>query len=421
MKRYLFVIFVIALTAMVKAAGIDTRTQTFDSKFKTLQVALEGNEFFPPIINMDDDSRVCISFDELADDVRYMRYRLVHCNSDWQPSQLLESEYVDGFNESKIEDCELSSGTFVNYVHYRLSVPNNDMRIKVSGNYLVQVYDEDNPDEVLLQARFMASENTVGVYQSVTTRTDIDYNASHQQLTVRVASKTEDGSRMDWHNDVKAVITQNMRTDNSVTLTRPNLIESDAVVYQHTPQLIFPAGNEFRRFETVSVRYAGMRVRNVELHEPYYHVELFTDQSRANEPYVYDRTQYGRYKVRQSDVLDSNTDAEYVIVHFSLATDQMQGGTFHIDGDFTHHIFDRTNALLYNPSTGLYEKEMLLKMGSYNYQYLWVPNDSMIGYTAVAEGDKFQTVNEYMCCVYRRSPGERFDRLLGFGIVYSGK
>ena len=64
---------------------------------------------------------------------------------------------------------------------------------------------------------------------------------------------------------------------------------------------------------------------------------------------------------------------------------------------------------------------MMLKMGSYNYQYLWVPSDRETGYTAPAEGDKYQTVNEYMALVYRRSPGERYDRLAGFAIIYSGR
>lgn len=419
MNRLLAILFAVAMAFAAYAA--DTRTQTFNSAFKTLQVCREDNEFFPPIINLDSDERIVVSFDELSADMRYMRYRIVHCDASWKPSQLVEAEYLDGFNECRIEDYEYSSATFANYVHYRFSLPNDEMHLTVSGNYLVEVYDEDAPDEVLLQARFMVCEGSLSVYPSVTTRTDVDYNESHQQLSVKVSSKTASMTRLDWYNDLKVVITQNMRQDNAVVLTSPNLTESNGVVYQHVPQLIFPAGNEYRRFEAVSVRYAGLNVENIVHYDPYYHVQLFTDRCRTGEPYLYDSTQFGRFKVRQSEVLDSDVNADYMIVHFALEAPMMTGGAYYIDGEFTHHLFDRSNRLQYNPATGLYERDMMLKMGSYNYQYLWVPSDSETGYTAPAEGDKYQTVNEYMALVYRRSPGERYDRLAGFGIIYSGR
>ena len=84
-----------------------------------------------------------------------------------------------------------------------------------------------------------------------------------------------------------------------------------------------------------------------------------------------------------------------------------------LDGDFTLRRFDDNARMFFNPATGLYERAMLLKQGSYNYQYLIVPPGEKRGFTGPIEGDKYQTMNEYNVRVYHRRRGERYDRLIG--------
>ena len=136
------------------AQKIDTATQIFDTSFATLKVQKANNFYAPPIINLNNGEQIIISFDELADDVRYMQYHLIHCNSDWQPSQLVDSEFIDGFNIANIEDYAFSSNTFIHYVNYRIVIPNEDIQPTISGNYLLQVFPENEPENIILQARF---------------------------------------------------------------------------------------------------------------------------------------------------------------------------------------------------------------------------------------------------------------------------
>jgi hypothetical protein len=49
-----------------------------------------------------------------------------------------------------------------------------------------------------------------------------------------------------------------------------------------------------------------------------------------------------------------------------------------------------------------------------------VPKGSTRGLTAPIEGNHYQTVNEYLVYVYYRAPGDRYDRLLGVGALFSG-
>lgn len=397
----------------------DTRTQIFNPNFRTLQVRLAGNSMAPPIITLNGDDRIIFSFDELSEDVSYMRYSVVHCNADWQPSSLVESEYLDGFNFGNVEDYSFSAATFAHYVHYNIMLPNDNMKLLKSGNYLLRVYPEDSPENIAFQARFSVCESAIDVFPDVTSRTDIDYNKSSQQVSVKIATRNYE--IRDMYSELKLYVSQNSRFDNEVMVSRPMSVGSGNALYEHNRTLIFPAGNEFRRFEVVATNYPGMRVENIEYHNPYYHATLYTDKPRNEEPYVYDKTQFGRFTVREVNATNSDIGADYVVVHFSLSAPQMFGGNLYLDGDFTQHRFTPSTMMKYNTLNGLYELDLMLKQGSYNYQYLWVPDGSNIGYTSAIEGDHYQTVNEYLVKVYHRAQGDRYDRFIGFGMTYSGR
>lgn len=421
MTRLFIIILFTALCALQGfAQAIDTHTRVFDSRFKTLQVKLSGNDYFPPIMVLGSDDRISIAFDELAEDRRYLRYSVTHCNADWQPSDLVETEYVDGFNYANIEDYKFSSATFCHYVHYSFTVPNENMNFSKSGNYLVKIYSEDEPETTLLQARFCISENAVSILPSISSRTDIDYNREHQQLTAEIATKNYTVQNM--YKDVKLYVSQNSRIDNEVMVDEPMMAGMGKITFEHNKALIFAAGNEYRRIETVAEHGLSMGVVRVEYYEPYYHALLRTDVPRARESYIYDKTQLGHFTIRSVDAINSDYNADYYITHFTLNTGgEITGGKIYLEGEFTNHLFTPESLMKYDSSTGCYTADMMLKQGAYNYQYLFVPDGTSSGLTSAIEGDKYQTVNEYWLRAYNRRPGERYDRLIGFGIIYSGK
>ncbi len=417
MRPGIFILLPLLLTLTAKAAAEDTMTGIFVPSFKSLRVGVDGMTLSDPVIALDSDSRILIEFDELADDRRYMRYSLTHCNADWQPSGLVESEFLEGFNMGDVDDYSYSQATTTHYVHYRIALPNEQVWFTVSGNYLLRVYPEQDPETTLLQARFMVSEQQVAIGASVSSITDIDYNASHQQLTLEI-----DASRIPVQNlfgDLTVVVGQNGRLDNEVKLPHPSRVSGSKAIYDHLGGLIFPAGNEYRRFETISTSYPGMRVAGIEYHDPFYHFTLETDSPRAEEQYSYDSTQHGAFVIREYNSTDGDTEADYVAVHFTLDLPPVEDGGVFLDGDFTCRRFDPESRMTYNRATGLYENTLLLKQGHYNYQYLVARPGDHKGLTAPIEGDKYQTVNRYTVKVYQRRPGERYDRLVGFDSIMS--
>ncbi len=394
-------------------------TRSFSDRFKTLRTQVEGRELFPPIIDLNTNEHITISFDEMTEEVSYLQYSLVHCNADWRPSALSDLEYLDGFNTNPIEEFDFSMATFAHYVHYSLTLPNEDVQFKVSGNYVLLVYPENEPERVLLQVCFSVYENNILVAPSVTSRTDIDYNREHQQVSVTLNANNY--RIQNPYNELKVSVTQNGRRDNEVIVNRPLRIQGSQIFFDHDRNLIFEAGNEFRRFEMVATRYAGLGVANIYHFDPYYHVELTPVKPRSESSYLYDQTQNGRFVIRQSGASDSDTEADYFVVHFTLDSDPIPGGKIYIDGKLTNHRYSPYNEMVYNPQTEQYEKTLLLKQGSYNYQYLFLPDGTRTATAAPVEGNYYQTVNEYLVKVYHRAPGERYDRLIGIGMSYSGR
>ena len=410
--------FLLLFCVFFAYSQVNTETMIFDKSFKSLKTAVVGNDYAPPVVLLNGRDRVNVSFDQLNTEAEYLRYSVVHCDADWKPSQLVESEYVDGFNEANVSNYAYSSATLANYVHYSIQLPNEDLKLKLSGNYLLKVYPENNPDSICLQTRFSLYEDYVSIIPSVTSRTDIDYNDKHQQVSIEVDCRDYEVDNL--YTDLKIRVLQNMRYDNSAFVTHPQRVAGNRAFFEHNRSLIFKAGNEFRRFEMVTTNYYGMGIYNYTYNPPYYHAILKIDEPRVYEPYTYDRTQYGRFTIRQSDVFDSNTDADYMVVHFSLEMPYVDDGNVYVSGEFTQNNCDLSNIMHYNHNEQRYEADIFLKMGAYNYQYLWMPKGSNIPQTGLIEGDFYQTVNEYTCLVYNKRRTERYDRLVGFKTIFSG-
>ena len=422
MKKNLYrILSLVALTVILCAntmAQTPYRTRTFGFDWRNLQVFVEDNPLSPPVITLGEANRIIISLDLLAEDVTYLDYKIVHCDANWMPSQLSDLEYLDGMNYQNADDYAYSTNTFAHYVNYRVSLPNDQVQFTKSGNYVV-LFTPENSGKIVAQACFSVTERKVEVAARATSRTDIGYNDMYQQVEFVIAHPYF--PIQSPFNDLKVVVSQNGRHDNEVTVTRPLRIMSNEIIFEHNRDLIFDAGNEYRRFETVSVNYPGMNVVGYEYYEPYYHALLNTDFPRCDMSYIFDQTQYGRYVIRESNAEDSNLEADYLATHFTLATDKIPGGNVYIDGELTHHIYDENSIMTYNEQSQQYENVMLLKQGSYNYMYVFVPNGSKRATLAPTEGNYYPTINEYLIKVYHRPPGERYDRLIGTTVCYSGK
>lgn len=406
---------ILACLSVWPLAAQDFSSFVGDPLLRTPAVRNPDNFMAPPVMRLGTADRLTFNFDIIGEDVRYLRYRLVHCNADWAPSRLLDSEIVEGFNEGTVDDTAFSSNTYTHFVNYSVVLPNADMSPLASGNYLLQVFDEGDPDEILLQLRFSVSENSAPVRAAMTTRTDLGFNSEWQQLSVAVDAGGL--GHVNPYQDLVVTVQQNNRPQSEVVLPPPSRVDGNAVIYDHLPQLVFPGGNEYRRFETVRADYPGMGVDSVAFDGSRWHAWITPASVRAGHEYVYDRTQHGRFKVNEYSATDPDLGADYVVVHFSLDVPENPGSEIFVDGDFSLHASDDRHRMSYDREAGMYTLQIPLKQGSYNYQYTVRGPGQPVALPAPVEGNHYETDNEYLVKVFLRTPSSRGDRLIGTAIV----
>jgi len=399
------------------STGLAAQSQVFQNgsksdQIRTLTVYPQGDWATLPIINMGTDNNVEIAFDELSHDFKRYSYRIIHCNADWTRSDINELEYLDGFSENEIENYEQSVSAFTLYTHYTFSIPNEKVKLKLSGNYAVEVFDREGNGETLLTACFMVLENKTGIDAVVTATTDIDYKQNHQQLSFDI--KPYGFSNLQPLTELKVLVQQNHRSDNEVKNITPMTVTPNVIRYEHNKALIFEAGNEYRRFEITTYKYAGMGVNKMSFFEPFYNAELLSSETRLK-GYTYDKDQNGRFLINSQEAIVGVSGSDYFLVHFSLPMEEpaVDGGFF-LNGDFVNNRFDANSKLTYSFERKAYEKTLFLKQGNYNFQYLYRPTRGGIATPQRTEGSYWETENEYQIFVYYRPVGERYDRLIGF-------
>lgn len=393
--------------------------EVLSPEIASLQVMADEEWTNMPIIELSGDKTINISFDELSHTYHRYCYKIEHCEADWTTStELFESDYISGFaSGNTIDDYAQSVGTNQLYTHYNLRFPNEKCKLRMSGNYRVTVYDEDEDNRTILKTCFMVVEPKMDINMYVSSNTDIDINSSHQQVNLSLHFGNINVTNP--NTQIKTVVMQNERWDNAVINCQPQYVKKDGMEWTHCRDLIFPAGNEYRKFETLDVTHTTMGLENVGWDGSQYQAWVWTDAPRPN--YVYDQDANGAFLIRNSDNVNNNTESDYVIVHFRLKTsstafenrNDSQSKEIYLNGKWTNNNFNSQYKMIWNEEEELYEVAVKLKQGYYNYQYLIKEPDGTFR-PVPSEGCFSQTENKYQVLVYYRGQGERTDRLVGY-------
>ncbi|MDR0680899.1 MAG: DUF5103 domain-containing protein [Dysgonamonadaceae bacterium] len=385
------------------------RTESFSDRIKTLRVFVADDWQSAPVIDLYKGNAIEVNFDALGASPGYYTCRIRHCNADWTLSQLIESEYLDGLQDNLIEDYANSFNTKMDYVNYKLLIPNEKVNLKISGNYVVQVFSE-NEDSPLLNACFSVVEPQAAIQMQISTITDKGSNNKYQAVNFEVNYGNEVKSPVQ---ELKVYVLQNNRYDNKASLIKPLNLQNNKVFYDHNPALIFAAGNEYRNFEMTTTQYAGLNVDAIEYHSPYYHSILRPDYIRSDRSYSFNDDINGKIFIRNNDASDSDIEADYQFVHFYLPCEKQFLENVYILSEAFNNILDFRSQMDYSIKDKGYVKSVLLKEGYYNYLYVTRKSASDPASTALIEGDYYQTENKYRVMVYARPMGTRYDKLIG--------
>lgn len=382
---------------------------------KTTQIHESSWDYAFPIINLNSNETIELSFDDLESDQKQYSISFIHCNSDWTPSDLMISEYLDGFFDMNIINFSYSMNTLQKYTHYSILFPQQNLKFTKSGNYIVYVYLNGDKKDLVLSRRFMVYDNKVTVAHTFRQAIGDEDQFSKQHIDFSIYSSAYEISNP--HVDLKVVLTQNYRWDNAVTGIKPTFMGGGQLTYSLDDASTFKGGNEFRYFDIRSMRFFTERVKEIYRDEKLNnHIVLNPEELRSVKPYLFYSDFNGGFLIRNREAIGSqDTEADYVYVDFFMPYPTPESaGNFYLLGKLTDWRMNKNNRLNYNYKRMGYEAQLYLKQGFYNYLIVLSNDVNKSGDESVIEGSHWETENDYAVFVYHRKIGTYYDQLIGY-------
>ncbi|MEM7162480.1 MAG: DUF5103 domain-containing protein [Bacteroidota bacterium] len=385
---------------------------TYKESIKTVQMYNSGVEqLSTPIFEVGSNSPLILSFDDLSAEYANYYYTLIHCNSNWEPSGLIEPEFMEGFFPDLINTWQHSFNTIIDYIRYELVIPNPNLRITKSGNFILLVY-EDNKDQPVLTRRFMVNENQVGVEPFVRKSSVVQFRNYKQEIDFNVFLKNLEIPNP--FRDVSIVVKQNGRWDNAIFDLKPQFIRNNTLEYNHERNNEFWGGNEFRKIDMKSMRYGTEEINNFKQTDDGIQVYLNPQKSRGYRQYLFEYDINGKFLIRNDDGFDNKLEPEYMNVHFILEkSEPIENGDVYILGELSEWKAKPAFKMKYDEESLSYRASILLKQGYYNYHFAVLEDGKSEMDLSQLEGTHSETVNEYGIFVYLRDRSLDYDRLIG--------
>lgn len=419
--RFLLLFALLPFALMAQDEGIRYENYIYDEDIATVQFHLAGATQTNPMLDLrPSNGALVLEFDHLGGEIKDYLYTIQHCTSDWQPSDLVDNEYIDGYNEDRILEFQNSLNTLTPYVRYTLRLPNANMRWTKSGNYLLKIYDNDDNRRLVLIRRFLVVESLWGIDAQFVRPAKVDKFNTHHEIDFTINYRNF--RIQNPQQDVKAYVMQNFRWDNIIGPLPPFAQRETKLVYDYQDRVVFPAGREWRFFDMRAFDSRGESVKRISEKDDYYEVTLYTDQSRGTASYLFRADLNGRYAIDNRQYNQTIDECDYARVLFSLTQNQpLDDADVYVFGELSDWRLRPEFKMEYLAEAKAYVVEPLLKQGYYNYEYVVVDRKSGKIDESEFEGNWYETRNDYIILVYYRPFGDRYDRLMSSVTLVSGQ
>lgn len=395
----------------------------YKDNIKTVELEVVNVNVSLPIIMLGSTEQLQLDFDDLDGGFKNYSYTVIHCDRDWNPSDIPYNDYVDGYNEDQIYNDDYSFNTNQNYTHYSLRIPRETMRLKISGNYVLYVFEDSDRENPVLTRRFRVYEQQVRIINTI--RPPIVSEERRTSHSCRLEVDYQGYEIKNPLRDVSLYVYQNQRWDNAYEDLKPIFLQENRLIYDNMDEVVFRAGNEFRWLDFRSFRYWTENIEKMwqDRDSSMWHVFVLPEEQRRTKRYSTFQDIDGRFDISVQEGNDDRVEADYAMVHFTLKSDSMiTGSSVYLYGGLTDWRYQPRFRMDYNKKRRAYELSGYFKQGYYNYQYMVVPDKQDmrtrdkggIGETWQFEGDFFQTEQIYLAFLYHRGMGMNYDRIIGF-------
>ena len=423
MKHILLIVALfVSLAGIGQEYGLPCADLDYKSAVASVSLFADGNQTKEPMIPLANPTkRLTLWFDLLGSEGKVLNYTFIHCTNDWFPTEIMRSNYATGFEYGRIDDFDFSRNTLVDYVHYELHFPEEEMLPVLSGNYLLIVYEDDlDEDHIYFTRCFMVIDEKATINASVPRYCDdLSLSNTHQQIDVNVSmSSIMTGNVQDY---ASLTIRQNGRWDNASIGLKPSFVYPDRISYEHNPATVFEGANQYRRINFSNFYFQSENIARIYQSDDYYVVDYATCESRAKKPYItYEDIHGEKYIYIANEGRETATEADYAWVNIFLRWPVPLGGEdVYVMGAVNDWRFDERNLMQYDYNLHGYLCQLLLKQGYYNF--LLVTADRKTGQvvTDLIEGNHWDTDNLYRIYFYYYNAIKGYDELIGYTTVNS--
>lgn len=367
-----------------------------------------------PITDLNGGIPLELHFDLLGNEMADFSYRIIHCDAGWRPTDLEPNEYLEGFSFQRISEVEYSFNTKTDFVHYTFSFPDDMIKPRISGNYLILVYEDDDEQNLVLSRRLVVYENLVSIQPRVSASTVIPHRLTHQEVDFIIVHKSYPIRFAD--RDLHITLLQNLDWSRSINDLKPRFIKTDELDFDYMAVNEFEAGNEYRDFDTKSADYLSMEVEQIIWNGPENVVFLKGDLSQNEKSYTTRGDINGKFYIRNDRTDDADLEADYHKTIFRLGGPEKTGLEVYITGQFSNWKCLPEYKMAWDATCQCYYLECYFKQGFYNYRYETINPFDKTPTVLTYEGSYFQTENNYLIIAYNYDLAGGYDRVIG---IYS--
>ena len=387
----------------------------YDENIKSLSIGNESIDVGEPMLTLNSNSAINISFDQIDEQINNLQYEIIHCNINWEESELLEMEFLEGYKINYIENISKSFGTLDAYVHYEFKLPNENVTLTKSGNYIIRLFDEYDPEFSLATIKFFISENLMNVNFKVLETSNFEQRNYQQEFEFTYSY--DPNIVTDPYNNLLITLQQNHQEFNEIRVESPNFVRENSIVYLANSDKVFDGGNEFRFFDISSFRKLSENVKKINYIDSTYQVQLIKEPKRSFKQYLSYKDLNGKFFLRSFDHENDEVQSEYGWVNFHLNSKEIKSNDVYIFGQLSNWEINEKFKMSYDTINQEYFHKLFLKQGYYNYLFV-TSNGTKISHRTL-EGAHFETENEYIIKAYYRDPIDLYDRILSYRVFNS--
>ena len=301
-----------------------------------------------------------------------------------------------------ITNYENSFNTLVDYRNYKISIPNNDVSIKISGNFSISIHDKNG--DFLFERKFSIINKRLLINTEIKKSKDLKNYETHQSQDITVKCN----NCLNFKNSsskLKLVVLKNKQWKNSMILEKPDFFFNDRLVYKN---ISFPGGNEYFHFDNSKINSTNLNVYKTELND-IYNTYLRTDLERKNSLYTYNPDINGSFIINQN-ISNSNNENDYSFVRFNFKPNQINlSNRIFIIGEFNNYEITKKHELELIDNT--YQGSFLFKQGFYNYKYVYQNTNKELKFYS---GNFWETENVYSILIFHKKNTDKYYSLIGY-------